>query len=260
MKHSLQASFAKQLAIASGEVIMPYFRTPLEAINKGEKAKYDPVTEADKAGEAAIRKLINKHYPTHGIIGEEYGSENENAEFVWVLDPIDGTKAFICGFPVWGTLIGLLHNGKAVFGMMHQPFTKELFWGDGKQAFSDIQGKESRLKVNPCLDVKNAILSTTSPLLFKENDLKSYKRVENAAKFTRFGGDCYAYAMLAAGQLDMTVEAGLAPYDIVAHIPILQGAGGIITTWDGKEAENGGKILATNSQKLHEEVMGLLTE
>ncbi len=225
--------FVHDLATRSGEAILPFFRTHLAARNKASGGGFDPVTEADRAAEMVLRRMINQTFPTHGIIGEEFGSEREDAELVWVLDPIDGTRAFMSGLPVWGTLIGLTRNGSPAYGMMHQPFTRERFFGDGEGARYRGPEGERELNARPCESLSEATVMTTSPRIFKPKEAKAYDRVEKACRLARYGCDCYAYCMLAAGQVDLVIEAGLQPYDIVALAPIVEGAGGVISTWDG---------------------------
>lgn len=252
------AAFVEELGTLSGTAIMPFFRSSLSAADKSHGGLYDPVTEADRAAEAVMRKRIKDVFPTHGIVGEEFGSENPDAEFVWVLDPIDGTKAFISGLPVWGTLIGLTRNGAPAYGMMHQPFTREKFFGDGVKATLRASNGERILKTRACASLKDATLSCTSPTMFNEHELIAFKRVEHTARLTRYGFDCYAYCMVAAGFMDVVIESNLKPYDVVALIPIIEGAGGIITTWDGRPASNGGAIIAAGDKRVHEEAMKML--
>lgn len=254
------AGFVDGLATASARSILPFFRTALVSEDKSKGGVFDPVTEADKAAEVAMRRLIADTFPQHGIVGEEFGSEREEAEFVWVLDPIDGTKAFVSGLPLWGTLIGLLRNGRAAYGMMHQPFIGERFFGDGGQAGYRGPHDSRILRTRRCASLAEATLSTTSPSLIPEDLLPRYRRVEERVRLTRYGYDCYAYCMLAAGHIDLVVEAGLKPYDIVALIPIIEGAGGIVTTWSGGRAESGGAIVACGDPRLHEQVLALLAE
>ena len=252
-------AFIGRLATASGETILPFFRTSLSIDNKSTSHDFDPVTEADRAAEAVMRRLIKANFPQHGIVGEEFGSEREDAEYVWVLDPIDGTKSFIAGFPIWGTLIALLHKGTPVFGMMHQPFIGERFSGDSGSAHYRGPSGERKLAVRRCASLKEATSFTTSPLLMNDADRAAFGRVEEAVRLTRYGGDCYSYCMLAAGHLDLVVETELKPYDIAALIPIVTGAGGIVTTWDGKPAQSGGRIIAAGDPRVHEAAMKLLT-
>jgi myo-inositol-1(or 4)-monophosphatase len=250
-------SFVDKLATASGETILPFFRTALAVENKLARG-FDPVTAADRAAEDAMRSMIRQNFPEHGILGEEYGSEHTEAEYVWVLDPIDGTKSFISGMVAWGTLIGLMRFGEPVYGMMHQPFTRERFTGDSGAAHYRGPAGDRDLHVRPCADLSDAVLFTTSPLLMKSDDRASFSKVENKAKLSRYGGDCYAYCMLAAGQIDLVIETGLKPHDIVALIPIILGAGGIITTWDNGPPQAGGRIIAAGDAHTHAAAMELL--
>lgn len=251
-------AFIDRLATVSGETILPFFRTTLSVDNKGPALNFDPVTEADRAAEAAMRKLIKSSFPDHGIVGEEFGSERADAEYVWVLDPIDGTKSFIAGFPIWGTLIALTRHGAPAFGMMHQPFIRERFTGDGGGAQYRGPSGPRALQVRRCPTLRDATLFTTSPLLMNASDRAAFERVEKSVKLSRYGGDCYAYCMLAAGHIDLVIETDLKPYDIAALVPIITGAGGVVTTWDGKPAQNGGRIVAAGDARTHEAAMKLL--
>jgi myo-inositol-1(or 4)-monophosphatase len=252
------SAFIGRLATSSGETILPYFRTSLSIDNKSAGQDFDPVTEADRAAEAMMRRLIKANFPQHGIVGEEFGNEREDAEYVWVLDPIDGTKSFIGGFPIWGTLIALLHKGAPVFGMMHQPFIGERFSGDNASAAYQGPSGERKLAVRRCASLKEATAYTTSPLLMNAGDREIFGRVERAVRLSRYGGDCYSYCMLAAGHIDLVVETELKPYDIAALIPIITGAGGVVTNWEGEPAQNGGRIVAAGDRRVHEEALKLL--
>ena len=218
-------AFIGRLATTSGETLLPFFRTSLGVENKASKSEFDPVTEADRAAEAVMRRLIKQNFPQHGIVGEEFGNEREDAEYVWVLDPIDGTKSFISGFPIWGTLIALLHRGAPVYGMMHQPFIGERFSGDNNAAKYHGPSGERRLSVRRCGALSDAVMFTTSPLLMNAGDRALFERVQSEVRLSRYGGDCYSYCMLAAGHIDLIVEAGLKPYDITALVPIIEAAG-----------------------------------
>ncbi|MGA2128885.1 MAG: histidinol-phosphatase [Xanthobacteraceae bacterium] len=246
------SAFVDDLATLSGDTILPFFRTALGVENKDPLGGFDPVTAADRAAEAAMRRLISRTFPAHGIVGEEFGSERSDAEYVWVLDPIDGTKSFICGMPAWGTLIGLTRHGEPVFGMMHQPFTRERFSGDGAGARYRGPAGERALTTRSCGSLAEAVLLTTSPRLMKPDDGRAFARVEDAVRLSRYGGDCYAYCMLAAGHVDLIIETGLKPYDVAALIPIITGAGGMITTWDGGPPQAGGRIVAAGDRRVHE--------
>lgn len=251
------AGFVEELAKVAGDAIRPFFRTALGVENKS-KLGFDPVTEADRAAETAMRHLINKTFPAHGVIGEEFGSDKPDAPYVWVLDPIDGTKSFISGMPAWGTLIGLLKDGMPVYGMMHQPFIGEWFSGDGQNARYRGPAGDRRLNVRNCASLKDAMLYTTSPLLMDEAERSQFQKVEAAAKHSRYGGDCYSYSMIAAGHIDLVIEAGIKPFDIMPLIPIIEGAGGIITTWTGDRAIDGGRIVAAGDKRVHAEALKIL--
>jgi myo-inositol-1(or 4)-monophosphatase len=252
------AAFVDRLATVSGEAILPFFRTSLGIENKGAAGAFDPVTAADRAAETAMRTLIRQHFPDHGIIGEEFGDERTDAEYVWVLDPIDGTKSFIAGMPAWGTLIALARAGAPVYGMMHQPFTGERFTGDGAAARYRGPAGARELRVRRCAGLGEAILTTTSPLLMNEADRAAFGRVERAARLSRYGGDCYAYCMLAAGHVDLVIETELKPYDILPLMPIIQGAGGIVTSWEGGLPRSGGRVVVAGDKRVHDAALKLL--
>jgi myo-inositol-1(or 4)-monophosphatase len=253
------AAFLDRLADAASDSIMPHFRARTAVENKDGRG-FDPVTIADRNGEAAMRKLIAATYPDHGVIGEEYGPEREDAEFVWVLDPIDGTRSFISGLPIWGTLIGLMRAGRPVLGMMAQPFTRERFAGDGTRAWYSGPGGRSGLAARPCAGLADAALFTTTPALFNAEDRVAYDRVEKAVRYARYGTDCYAYCMVAAGHADIVIETELKAYDIVALIPVIEGAGGRITDWNGGSAADGGRILACGDRRLHATALEYLSD
>ncbi len=252
--------FAHTLANQSGPVVMRHFRRRMAVENKLAGAGFDPVTAADRGAERVIAKALRARFPDHGLIGEEYGNRNEGARYRWVIDPIDGTRSFIMGSPLWGTLIGLLDGETPLLGLMDQPYTGERFWSDLRAAWGrDVSGKVKRLKTRACPSIGDAILTTTHPdLLGKGAELKAFMRVKEVARMTRYGGDCYNYALLAAGLVDIVIETGLKGFDIVAHIPIIERAGGRVTTWEGKSAINGGRVLATGDPELHEKVLAFL--
>jgi myo-inositol-1(or 4)-monophosphatase len=253
------AAFVDRLATVSGEAILPFFRTSLGVENKGRPGTFDPVTAADRAAETAMRTLIRENFPDHGIIGEEFGNERTEAEYCWVLDPIDGTKSFIAGMPAWGTLIALMRGGEPVYGMMHQPFTRERFTGDSNAARYRGPAGDRALRVRRCDYLHDAMLMTTSPLLMKAADLAAFSEVEQAVKLSRYGGDCYAYCMLAAGHVDLVIETELKPYDILPLIPIILGAGGIVTDWDGGSPTAGGRVIAAGDRRVHQAALVALS-
>jgi myo-inositol-1(or 4)-monophosphatase len=252
------AAFVDQLASAAGETIVPFFRTSLQVRDKGGPGAFDPVTAADHAAETVMRGLIRHQFPDHGIVGEEYGAERADAEYVWFLDPIDGTKSFISGMLAWGTLIALTRDGAPVFGVMNQPFILERFSGDGEASRYRGPGGERNLRVRECEGLAQAVLYTTSPLLMNEADRASFGKVEAVVRLSRYGGDCYAYCMLAAGHIDLVIETELKPHDVVPLIPIITGAGGIVTTWENGPPEGGGRIIAAGDPRVHAAALELL--
>lgn len=258
MKSDALLAFLDRLGDAASDSIMPYFRAGGAVDNKAATG-FDPVTAADREAESAIRRLIAREYPGHGVVGEEFGPDRPDADYVWVLDPIDGTRAFITGLPVWGVLIGLLHEGRPVLGMMVQPFTGERFTGDGRAAwYRRGHGSRQPIRTRACSAIGESVLFTTSPYLFSGDDEPAYLRVQSSVRLARYGCDCYAYAMVAAGHADVVVEAGLNDFDVVAMIPIVEGAGGRYTSWEGGSAANGGRVVASGDPRLHEQVLSRL--
>jgi len=253
----VSAEFMRRIATAAAAETLPRFRTPGAVANK-VAGGFDPVTEADREAERVIRALIAAEFPEHGILGEEHGAENTGASHVWVIDPIDGTRAFISGVPVWGTLVGLTIDGDAVAGLMSQPFTGELFYADGSGAYYEGPGGPRRLASSKTEKLDEATMFTTTPALFKGDMRGRYDRLEQAVRLPRYGTDCYAFAMVAAGHADIAVDAGLQSYDIVALIPIIEQAGGVITTWTGGAPEQGGDILASATPALHDKALKLI--
>ena len=243
--------FMHKLADASDLVTLKYFRANSAVENKVELG-FDPVTEADRESEKVIRDLITREFPDHGIIGEEYGAINETAEFVWVIDPIDGTRSYVSGIPAWGTLIGLRHNDQPVAGLMSQPFTKERFFGEKAGSFLQYEGIQKSLNTRNCESISEAVLLNTTPALFDKKERPIFEKVEKQVRLIRYGTDCYGYAMLASGHADLVIESNMKIHDIFALIPIVEGAGGIITDWQGNSASNGGQILACGNKRLHE--------
>jgi myo-inositol-1(or 4)-monophosphatase len=250
-------AFVDELASASAETILPFFRTAMSVTDKGG-GQFDPVTAADHAAETAMRSLIRRSFPEHGIVGEEFGPERADAEYVWVLDPIDGTKSFIAGMPAWGTLVALTRFGEPVFGMMNQPFIGERFSGDGLAAQYKGPAGDRDLRVRACATLADAVLFTTSPLLMNDADRAAFRKVETAVRLSRYGGDCYAYCMLAAGHVDLVIETELKPHDVLPLVPIITGAGGVITTWENGSPATGGRIVAAGDRRVHAAAIEML--
>jgi len=243
---------------ASAEAILPLFRGDHGLVDKGGKRGFDPVTEADRGAERTIRKLIEARCPDHGVIGEEFGEDRPEAEFVWVLDPVDGTRAFIAGLPLWCTLIGLRWQGRPLLGSIGQPFLGEVYMGDGRQARRiDRDGREAPLKVRACPKLTDAIIATTDPEgCFDGAEQGAWTQVRAAARLARLGCDAYAYAMVAAGTMDLVVEAGLKAWDIEAAIPVVEGAGGLVTDWRGKPVgRHGGQIAIAGDRACLDEAL-----
>jgi histidinol phosphatase-like enzyme (inositol monophosphatase family) len=253
----IEAEFFRRLAAAAAAQTLPRFRAQGLVTNK-EDGGFDPVTEADQEAEQAIRSLIREEFADHGILGEEFGLERAESRHRWVIDPIDGTRAFISGLPLWGTLVGLTEDGDAVAGMMSQPFTAELFWASDGAAHYEGPGGARSLASRRTTSLAEATMCTTTPALFRGAMRDLYDGLERSVRLARYGTDCYAYAMLAAGQVDLVVETGLQPYDIVALVPIIEAAGGVITTWDGGPAEQAGDIVAAATPDLHAAALKML--
>jgi histidinol phosphatase-like enzyme (inositol monophosphatase family) len=224
--------FADTLAEAARGVVLPHFRTNIVADNKAARG-FDPVTAADRACEQRMRAMIEAAHPGHGILGEEFGHKESRDGYTWYLDPIDGTRAFIAGLPLWGVLIGLAYEGRPLIGIIDQPYIGERFRGWPGGADFSRAGAARALRVRTCPSLRDAVASTTDPHLFRGGESGGFEHVRATAKLTRFGCDCYAYAMVAMGQLDLVVESGLGPWDVAALIPVLEGAGGSITNWRG---------------------------
>jgi len=250
-------AFLREVAAAAAAETLPRFRQPGEVANK-LAAGFDPVTEADREAERVIRALIESRYPGHGILGEEFGTVRAEAAHQWVIDPIDGTRAFISGLPLWGTLVGLKRDGRAIAGMMAQPFTGEIFMADEQGASYEGPGGTRRLATRATTRLADATVCTTTPALFSTAGRAAYDRLEGRARLARYGTDCYAYCMLAAGHVDLVVETGLQPYDIVALIPIIERAGGVVTRFDGGPAETAGDIVAAANAELHKAALDVL--
>jgi histidinol phosphatase-like enzyme (inositol monophosphatase family) len=247
-------------AEAAAAITLPRFRTNLAIDNKWKQG-FDPVTEADRNAELAIRELIGARFPGHGIVGEEWDDKAAESSFTWIIDPIDGTRAFITGVPVWGTLIGLMIEGKSVAGLMAQPFTGEVYLGlPGKSRY--YRGTDRLdLWTSPVTDISKARLTTTSPDMFAHPERalwQQWSAINDAAMTTRYGLDCYGYCLLAAGHIDIVVEAGLKDVDIAPLIPLIVNAGGVVTTWEGGPAEAGGNCIAAATPELHAAALRLL--
>jgi histidinol-phosphatase len=247
-------AFANELADAAGPIVRRYFR---QGVAVDDKPDTSPVTIADREAESALRELIEKRFPDDGILGEEHGSKRTDAERVWVLDPIDGTKSFISGVPLFGTLIALVERGVPVLGVIDQPVSRER-WIGARGHKSTLDG--APIATRRCAALAAATLFATSPDMFQGGNADAFQTLKGAVKLARFGGDCYAYGLLAAGFIDIVVEAGLKPYDYAALVPIITGAGGSMTDWQGKPLTlaSDGQVLACGDPGLAAAARGFL--
>jgi len=248
---ALIESVLREAATAAAGKTLPLFRTALNVDNKWSVG-FDPVTEADREAERAIREVIGKHFPDHAIVGEEWGNTGQS-RLSWTIDPVDGTRAFIFGVPSWGTLIGFSIDGQAVAGSMTQPFLGETFLAVPGRASYSRGDATTPLRVSGRTALNTARLVTTTPVLFEQAGLTdNWTALQRACLETRFSLDCYAYALLAAGHIDLVVDIGLQSYDITALIPIIKEAGGVVTTFEGGGAENGGSVIAAATGELRD--------
>jgi histidinol phosphatase-like enzyme (inositol monophosphatase family) len=256
-------AFAHRLADTAGEVIRPYFRRRIEVADKtmmmAGEAVFDPVTAADKGAEEAIRALIERERPQDGILGEEFGEQPSANGRRWVLDPVDGTRAFITGRHEWGSLIALEENGRALLGLIDQPVLRERFIGVNGEAEFLAEGTRTPLRTRPCADLAQAVLCATHPdAFFAPGEREAFRRVQRAVRMTRWGGDCYIFGALALGFVDLIVETTFHRWDVAALIPVVEGAGGIITDWRGGDCSAGGQVLAAGDARIHAAAMALL--
>jgi myo-inositol-1(or 4)-monophosphatase len=249
--------FALELAHMAGGIAEAHFRQPITVENKGQ-AKFDPVTNADRAIERVLRAAIVERYPEHGIVAEEEGERAARGEYTWFIDPIDGTRAFMTGSPLWGTLIGLTRRREPLFGLLAQPVLEEVFFGGPSGSWLIKADRRDRLRSRPCSSLATAVLASTHPDMFVGRNAAAFQALAAQCLLNRFGGDCYNYAMLAAGHLDLVVESQLKPYDIVPLIPILEGAGCVVTDWQGGVALAGGDVVAAATRDLHRAALAVL--
>ncbi|HWY60820.1 MAG TPA: histidinol-phosphatase [Rhizomicrobium sp.] len=252
-------AFSHRLADASGAAIRPFFRQHIEVAHKQGKHAFDPVTEADRGAEKVLRDLIARTRPGDAILGEEFGETPGSSGYRWVLDPVDGTRAFITGRHEWGSLIALQKNGRPVLGILDQPVLGERFIGVNGESHLVHAGASTQLRTRECASLHDAILCATDPPdYFSASEFEQFARVKNKVRMTRYGGDCYLFAVLALGFVDLIIEAGFNEWDAAALIPIVEGAGGVMTGWDGGSCASGKTILAAGDKRVHAEAMKLL--
>lgn len=247
---------AQAMADAARSAILPHFRALSDIENKLDGGDFDPVTEADKAAERAMRKVLSEMRPDDAIHGEEYGLQDGSTGWTWVLDPIDGTRAFVAGLPVWTTLIGLVDAaGDAIVGVIDQPVLDERYIGQPGGAVLITQGVSSPLRVSPCTDLRRAVIATTDPFIMTPPEQGAWTHLRHTARIVRYGLDAYAYARLAGGTIDLVAESGLAPYDAAALIPVVRGAGGLACDWRGAPAKPGGQLVCAASQGILDQAL-----
>ncbi|WP_374652368.1 histidinol-phosphatase [Dongia sp.] len=247
-------SLAKGLVEISRPILRGYYRTRLDIVSKGDES---PVTKADRECEAALRAAINKAFPAHGIIGEEFGSERADAEFVWVLDPLDGTRAFVTGRPTFGTLIALTQGGQPILGIIDMPVLSDL-WLGAKGHETTLNGAPVRARA--CADLKDAYFSAALPQMFQGADRARHDKLAGGAKSATYGGDCYQYGMVATGFIDLVVEKTLGIYDYLSLVPVLEGAGALITDWQGKplHTRSGDAVVAAGDRRVLDQALAVL--
>jgi histidinol-phosphatase len=249
--------FALDLVRTAGGIAQAHFRRSFTIENKSATG-FDPVTSADRAIERVLRSRIVERFPDHGIVAEEDGERPAQSAYTWFIDPIDGTRAFMTGSPLWGTLIGLTHHGVPSFGLVSQPILEEIFLGAPSGSWLIKPDRRERLRSRACTALGNAVLTCTHPSMFSGVSAEAFAELARACLLHRYGGDCYNYAMLAAGFIDLVVEARLQPFDIVPLIPILEAAGAVVTDWQGRPALAGGYVVAAATPRLHAQALEVL--
>jgi myo-inositol-1(or 4)-monophosphatase len=253
------AKFAERLADAARGQTLGRWATGCVAEGKESDAGFDPVTEADREAERAMRALIEAEFPTHGISGEEFPDREAQGSYCWSLDPVDGTRSFICRLPNWVTLIGLLQDGRPVLGLIDAPCLGERYIGFGSHGRLTLtDGRTQPLSVSTCAKIEEARLSTTDPYLFQGAEAEGFERVRRSAQTTRYGQDGYAYARLAGGTIDLVIETALKPHDYNALIPVVRAAGGMIGDWSGGEDFSDGKVIAAATEELYRQAVETL--
>jgi len=249
---------AHELADVARVATLSYFRSRDLAADTKDADRFDPVTAADRLSEERMRAVLARRRPDDGILGEEFGSTSGTSGLTWVLDPIDGTRGYLSGAPTWGVLISVRDDHGPLYGIIDQPYIGERFEGGLGRAQMKGPLGEGPLAVRSPRPLSQAILFTTFPEIGTPNESTAFRRVASKAKLVRYGTDCYAYALIAAGQIDLVIEAGLQAYDVQAPIAVIEAAGGIVTNWQGRPAHDGGQVIAAASKELHAEAMALL--
>lgn len=256
--HAEFVAFAVHLADVASAQILPRFRAQIGVEDKGKEGRFDPVTIADREAEAAIRREIRRVYPQHGILGEEHGFEPGTSAYIWVIDPIDGTRSFMLGQLHWGTLIALNHGARPIVGVMRQPYTDETFVGSATGTELRRGGSVTKLATRPSGRLREVVVCATDPGMFAGEYQPAFARLSARARAVRYGGDCYTPCLVAAGCADLVVETTLKPWDVQPLIPIVAGAGGVITDWAGGPAHEASEVIIAADRELHAEVLDAL--
>lgn len=252
-------AFAEELVQEAGRIALRHFRQPLDVANKLADGRFDPVTIADREVESFLVERIRARFPDHGIVGEEHGALDGDSRYSWIIDPIDGTRAFISGVPAWGILLGLRDAGRCIGGLMHQPYLEETFTGSPAGGWLSRRGERRLLQTRASARLADAILYCTHPTIFPDaGELSAFEHVAAHTRLMRYGGDCYSYCLLALGHIDLVIEGGLQAYDIQPLIPIIEAAGGVVTGRHGEDASGGGFVVAAANRALHAEVLTVL--
>ena len=249
---------AHLMADASRAVISPYFRSADLGQDNKLAGGYDPVTEADRAAERVMREILAEHRPDDAILGEEYGAQSGTTGLTWVLDPIDGTRGFVSGTPTWGVLIAVGPETGPIIGIIDQPYVGERFLGTPKGATLAHNGQTRAIHTRAARPLSQAVVFTTFPEVGSPTEGAAFRAVSERAQLTRYGMDCYAYALVASGQVDLVIEAGLNAYDIQGPLALIQAAGGIVTDWEGGPAHQGGRVIAAANANIHAEALAIL--
>jgi histidinol phosphatase-like enzyme (inositol monophosphatase family) len=253
-------AIARELAEEAGKISLEYFRKPQQVDDKMPGVYYDPVTEADKRIEEKLREGFAKHFPGYSILGEEYGSEGDN-DLRWVIDPIDGTRAFISGVTGWGVLLGLTDGNQCLGGLMHQPFLRESFVADDQESWLHNDAGSLKLESRQDATLQDAIIYCTHPFMFgSDKERKGFNEISARCRMQRFGGDCYSYALIAHGCVDLVIEGMLQPYDIVPLVKVIESAGGKVTNLNGETPMEGGTVIAAANESLHAAAMELMQQ
>ena len=248
---------ARTIVVEAGKITNSYFKQRLIIENKQENA-FNPVTVADKLTEKKMREMLEELYPDDAIVGEEFGKKEGLTDFTWIIDPIDGTKAFISGIPTWGILLSLVRNNEPIIGVIYQPFTDEIFWGGFGQSFKQLgvmSGNPQSLSVRKCENISDAVVATSSPVISNKRFQTGLDKIMHICKLERYGIDCYAYAMLADGSIDAVIEFGLQEYDIRAPEAIVLSAGGLVSNLDGSYPLTGGDVIASGDPRVHDQLI-----